>query len=77
MTPASPEPPESSRPPRPPPEGPRAPSPGASLCPACRHVHLVTSARGSTFYLCTRSRTDPRYPKYPPQPVRACPGYER
>ena len=30
----------------------------------------------STFYLCERSLTDPRYSKYPPLPVLACPGYE-
>jgi hypothetical protein len=29
------------------------------------------------FYLCERSRTDPRYRKYPVLPVVACPGYER
>lgn len=28
------------------------------------------------FYLCERSLTDPRYPKYPPLPVLSCPGYE-
>jgi hypothetical protein len=31
---------------------------------------------GSQFYLCDRSRTDPRYPKYPPLPKLECEGYE-
>jgi GNAT superfamily N-acetyltransferase len=37
----------------------------------------VDSARGSRFYLCGRSHTDPRFPKYPRLPVRDCAGYER
>ncbi len=47
------------------------------LCETCAHLRQVTSARGSTFLLCERSRTDPRYPKYPPQPVVRCAGFER
>ncbi len=47
------------------------------MCASCRHVQRVDSARGSRFYLCGRSRTDPRYPKYPRLPVRDCAGYER
>ncbi len=50
---------------------------GASLCSSCRQVRLVRSPRGSTFLLCKRSASDARYPKYPPQPVVACPGWER
>ena len=26
--------------------------------------------------MCLRSKTDERFPKYPPVPVRACPGFE-
>ena len=51
----------------------RGPSPG--LCDACVHVQRVTSARGSTFFLCRLSFTDPRFPRYPPIPVLSCPGY--
>jgi hypothetical protein len=47
----------------------------AGLCADCRHSRVVRSDR-STFYLGERSLTDPRYPKYPPLPVVACPGYE-
>jgi hypothetical protein len=46
------------------------------LCAACVHARRVTSGRGSTFWLCGRSATDPRYPKYPPLPVLRCAGHE-
>ena len=52
------------------------PAGSGSLCPGCANVRVITSARGSRFYLCTLSAVDPRYPKYPPQPVVACTGYE-
>ena len=49
----------------------------AGLCDSCVHQQLVHNTRGSTFSLCLRHRTQPeRYPKYPPLPVRACPGHE-
>ena len=48
----------------------------AGLCASCRHSRVVTSKRGSAFRLCERSRTDPRYPRYPPLPVLRCDGYE-
>jgi len=47
------------------------------LCARCRHAQKVVSAHGSEFLLCGRSKTDPRYPKYPPLPVLHCPGFER
>lgn len=50
--------------------------PDFGLCDDCRHQRLVTTTRGSTFTLCARWRTDPRYARYPPVPVRACPGHE-
>ncbi len=50
--------------------------PEAGLCARCRHLRRIQSQRGSTFYLCRRAATDPRYPKYPPLPVLSCPGYE-
>ncbi len=46
------------------------------LCDACVHVSFVTSGRGTTFLMCGRSKTDERFPKYPPLPVRACVGFE-
>jgi hypothetical protein len=45
------------------------------LCFSCQHMRLVRTDRGSTFYQCQRSATDPRYPKYPRLPVLRCPGY--
>jgi len=50
--------------------------PAVGLCADCVFARAVTSARGSTFLLCQRSQTDPRFPKYPPLPVRSCPGFE-
>jgi hypothetical protein len=47
------------------------------LCADCRFMRLVESARGSTFYLCELSATDPKFPKYPRLPVLHCQGYER
>lgn len=51
--------------------------PRIGLCAACRHARVVRNRRGSAFWLCGRSATDPRFPKYPPLPVRSCPGYEK
>jgi hypothetical protein len=36
---------------------------------------MITNDRGSRFYLCELSFTDPRYPRYPVIPIVACPGY--
>jgi len=47
------------------------------LCPACRHVQVVTSERGSRFLRCQLSQTDPSLPRYPPQPRMVCTGHER
>jgi hypothetical protein len=40
-------------------------------------MRRIVSDRGSVFYLCGLSKTDPRFPKYPELPVLACVGYER
>ena len=45
------------------------------LCATCVHARIVRSAR-STFYMCTRSFTDDRFPKYPRLPVLQCVGYQ-
>jgi hypothetical protein len=47
-----------------------------SLCLSCAWKRDVVSGRGSRFLLCRRSATDPRFPKYPMQPVPRCPGFE-
>jgi hypothetical protein len=44
-----------------------------SLCHRCEHLRLVTSGKGSTFLMCQ----EPALPKYPRQPVAACPHYAR
>jgi hypothetical protein len=46
------------------------------LCPRCAHVKIITSAKGSTFLLCQLSLSDARFPKYPPQPVVRCTGFD-
>ena len=47
----------------------------AGLCATCRHMRLIRSDRGSVFYVCGLSATDPRFKKYPALPVLACSGY--
>jgi hypothetical protein len=49
----------------------------AGLCRSCLFVRLLKTGRGSTFYLCRRSETDPRFARYPRLPVICCPGFER
>ena len=48
---------------------------GATLCVSCAHHREVLSPTGSRFLLCGLSRTDARFPKYPPQPVGYCEGH--
>jgi hypothetical protein len=49
----------------------------AGLCADCRFMRRMKSDRGSTFYFCERSATDPAFPKYPRLPVLECSGYEQ
>lgn len=49
----------------------------AGLCDTCVHQRLIRNTRGSSFSMCERSKTDPRYPKYPRVPVLECRGYEK
>jgi hypothetical protein len=46
------------------------------LCADCRNARRVESDRGSIFWRCELSLTDPRFPKYPRLPVLACSGYD-
>jgi hypothetical protein len=46
------------------------------LCSSCRWTRIVESAKGSRFYLCGRSRFDPRFARYPRIPVLRCTGHE-
>ena len=48
----------------------------SSLCELCSHKKDVISGTGSRFLLCVMHQTDQRFPKYPPQPVIRCNGYE-
>jgi len=46
------------------------------LCASCRFKKEMKSDRGSVFYLCQLSATDPNFPKYPRLPVLQCAGYK-
>jgi hypothetical protein len=46
------------------------------LCGTCLHSRQIRSARGSIFWFCRRSETDPRFVRYPRLPVVACAGFE-
>ena len=52
------------------------PSARAGLCDSCRFAEIVTSSRGSVFYLCMLSETDPAFRRYPSLPVLRCSGYQ-
>ena len=52
-------------------------APMVGLCATCRHARRIVSDRGSRFWLCRRSETDPAFPRYPALPVLACTGFER
>jgi hypothetical protein len=47
-----------------------------SLCESCENVRAIRTTR-SRFLLCELSLVDADYPKYPPQPVVECDGYQR
>lgn len=46
------------------------------LCAVCVHSRVIRSRRGSAFWYCRMSETDPTFPRYPPLPVLRCSGYE-
>ena len=48
-----------------------------SLCETCAWVREVVTPKGSRFLLCQLSQTDQAYPKYPPQHVVRCEGYQK
>lgn len=47
------------------------------LCRDCTFAQAVESRRGSTFYRCRLSETDPRFERYPRLPVLNCEGYAK
>jgi hypothetical protein len=49
---------------------------GIGLCADCEFMRRIASDRGSTFYRCERSASDPSFAKYPRLPVLQCAGYE-
>jgi REP element-mobilizing transposase RayT len=57
------------------PESARPGNPDVGLCFDCRHSCVVSSGRGSRFWLCELSKFDLGFPKYPGLPVLQCRGY--
>ncbi len=49
----------------------------AGLCDSCKFSRVIENRRGSRFFMCLLSETDPRFRKYPPLPVLRCAGYEK
>ncbi|GEM_PF-5701769 len=52
-----------------------------SLCESCRYRRWIVSGKGARFLLCKRalaktSAASHVFPKYPPQPVVHCVGFE-
>ena len=50
-------------------------TPAPGLWGRCEHAQEIVNDRGSRFYLCRLSATDPRFPRYPRLPVLACEGF--
>ncbi|HLN28123.1 MAG TPA: hypothetical protein VK395_10300 [Gemmataceae bacterium] len=48
-----------------------------SLCETCALMREVITPKGSRFLLCQLSQSNADYPKYPPQPVARCGGYQK
>jgi len=48
-----------------------------SVCESCALMREVVTPKGSRFLLCQLSQTNSDYPKYPPQPVIRCDGYQK
>ena len=48
-----------------------------SLCEACAWMREIVTPKGSRFLLCQLSQTNSAFPKYPPQPVLRCDGYQK
>jgi len=46
------------------------------LCSLCCHARAIRSTKGSEFWLCERSKHDPRFAKYPALPRQTCEGFE-
>jgi hypothetical protein len=47
-----------------------------SVCETCAWMREITTPKGTRFLLCQLSQSNPNYPKYPPQPVVRCDGYQ-
>ncbi len=52
------------------------PASGIGLCANCEFMRRIESDRGSVFYQCQLSATNPKFPKYPRLPVLQCTGFQ-
>jgi hypothetical protein len=46
------------------------------LCADCRFAVRQGTRRGAIFFRCARAERDAAFARYPPLPVRRCPGYD-
>jgi hypothetical protein len=46
------------------------------LCARCTHLRRQSSRRGAVFLRCAKAEQDEAFLRYPPLPVRVCPGFE-
>ena len=46
------------------------------LCAVCAHSRHLEARKGTEYWSCERSRSDPRFVQYPPLPVMRCAGFE-
>ena len=52
--------------------------PAVGLCSVCVNARRIPHPRGGPgYWRCALAEVDPRFPKYPPLPVRACDGFEQ
>jgi hypothetical protein len=48
----------------------------SSYCEFCLYMKEVVSGKGTRFLMCQKSSAGINFPKYPPQPVLQCGGFE-
>lgn len=49
----------------------------AGLCAGCGHARVLSTKIGAAIYVCRLSAKDQSFPKFPPLPVLACPGFAK
>ena len=49
----------------------------SSLCRTCSLMREIVTPKGSRFLLCRLSQSNPDHPRYRPQPIVRCAGYQQ